>query len=44
MILILFDDNQANIIWTGTHDEYERTFKNNKKVIETWLRNKGLIK
>ena len=44
MILIIFDDNEANIIWTGTHDEYERIFKNNKIVIETWLRNKGLIK
>lgn len=44
MILIIFDDKEANIIWTGTHDEYERIFKNNKIVIETWLRNKGLIK
>ncbi len=44
MILIIFDDKEANIIWTGTHDEYERIFKNNKTVIETWLRNKGLIK
>jgi mRNA interferase HigB len=44
MILIIFDNNEANIIWTGTHDEYERIFKNNKTVIETWLRNKGLIK
>lgn len=44
MILIIFDDNEAHIIWTGTHDEYERIFKNNKTVIETWLRNKGLIK
>ncbi len=44
MILIIFEDKEANIIWTGTHDEYERIFKNNKTVIESWLRNKGLIK
>ncbi len=44
LILIEFDDDgEATIIWAGTHDEYEQTFKNNKKTIERWLRNKGYI-
>ncbi len=33
----------ANILWVGTHDDYERIFKNNKKTIEKWLRDHGLI-
>ncbi len=45
MILIEFDeDGEATIVWCGTHDEYEGTFKNNKDTIETWLRNRGFIK
>lgn len=44
MILIAFGDYEAIVLWVGTHDEYETTFKNNKKSIETWLRNQGLIK
>ncbi len=43
MVLIVFEENEAIIQWVGTHDEYESTFKNNKKTIETWLRNKGQI-
>ncbi|ABG60739.1 type II toxin-antitoxin system HigB family toxin [Cytophaga hutchinsonii] len=42
MILIEFcDDGQATIVWCGTHDEYELTFKNNKKTIANWLKSKG---
>lgn len=45
LILIEFDDDgEATIIWAGTHQEYESTFKNNKPTIEKWLRNKGYIK
>jgi len=33
----------VNIHWAGSHDEYERTFKNSRTVIDKWLRNKGLI-
>lgn len=33
----------AKIQWTDTHDEYERTFKNNKNTIEKWLRKHDLI-
>lgn len=44
MILIEFEENgEATIIWCGTHDEYELTFKNNKNTIEKWLKNKGFI-
>ena len=42
-ILMDFDDGEGTVIWVGTHDEYERTFKNNKPTIEKWLRNKGYI-
>ena len=43
MILIVFDDDEANIIWTGSHDEYDKIFKGNKTTIEKWLRNQQLI-
>lgn len=44
LILIEFDDEgEATIIWTGTHQEYETVFKNNKKTIEKWLRNNDYI-
>lgn len=43
MILIVFEDNEATIIWTGSHDEYDFTFRGNKKTIESWLRKRGLI-
>lgn len=44
MILIVFEDNEATIIWTGSHDKYDLTFKGNKQTIEGWLRKQGLIK
>ena len=31
------------MVWTGTHKEYESTFKNNKGTIEKWLRNRKEI-
>lgn len=43
MILIVFEENEAVVIWTGSHDEYDNTFKGNKKTIEKWLRNQRLI-
>ncbi|WP_220270843.1 type II toxin-antitoxin system HigB family toxin [Marinilabilia salmonicolor] len=43
MVLILFDEQEATVIWTGSHDEYETTFKNNKQTIEKWLRKQQLI-
>lgn len=44
LILIEFDDDgEATIVWAGTHQEYETTFKNNKLTIEKWLRKNGYI-
>lgn len=44
LILIEFDDEgEATIVWGGTHQEYETTFKNNKKTIEKWLRTYNYI-
>lgn len=43
MVLIVFEDNEATIIWAGSHDEYEKTFKGNKDTIVKWLRIQKLI-
>lgn len=43
MILIVFEDNEATIVWVGSHDDYDKTFKGNKVTIEKWLRNQQLI-
>lgn len=44
LILIEFDDDgEATILWAGSHQEYELTFKNNKSTIEKWLRKNGYI-
>ena len=43
MILIIFEDDEATVVWTGSHDEYDKTFKGNKNTIEKWLRNQKLI-
>ena len=44
LILIEYDDEgEVTIVWAGTHQEYEREFKNNKSTIEKWLRSKGYI-
>jgi len=43
MILIVFEDDEAVVLWTGSHDEYDKTFKGNKTTIEKWLRNQKLI-
>ncbi|AFU68119.1 hypothetical protein P700755_001160 [Psychroflexus torquis ATCC 700755] len=43
MILIVFEDSEASIVWTGNHQEYDKIFKGNKNTIEKWLRNQNLI-
>ena len=43
MILIVFEDNEATVVWTGSHDEYDKTFKGNKSTIKKWLRKQNLI-
>jgi mRNA-degrading endonuclease HigB of HigAB toxin-antitoxin module len=42
-ILIEFEDDEATIVWCGSHDEYENIFKNNKITIKKWLKTKGYI-
>lgn len=37
------EDGIVQVLWVGSHDEYERVFKNNKRTIEKWLRDNGLI-
>ena len=44
MILIEFDENKrARVVWTGSHQEYEKTFKNNRNTIKKWLRDNDWI-
>jgi mRNA interferase HigB len=43
MILMVFEDDEATVIWCGSHGEYDKTFKGNKAVIGKWLRNKRFI-
>lgn len=43
LVLIQLVHNQATIVWTGTHQEYLKTFKNNTSTIEKWLRSKSLL-
>ncbi len=44
LILIEFEDNgEATIVWAGSHDDYELTFKNNKNVIKKWLKDNNWI-
>ncbi|MBI9035723.1 MAG: type II toxin-antitoxin system HigB family toxin [Bacteroidales bacterium] len=43
MILIVFEDDEAVVVWAGSHDEYNKTFKGNKDTIENWLRNQNLV-
>lgn len=44
MILVEFDDDgEATVVWAGNHQDYERTFKNNKKSIESWLKSHNYI-
>ena len=43
MILIVFEDEEATVIWAGSHDEYDKTFKGNKSTITKWLRIQRMI-
>ena len=38
LILLEFEDQEATIVWSGTHKEYETTFRNNKNTVRKWLR------
>lgn len=37
MVLIEFEEGEATVVWVGTHQAYESTFKNNKNTIKKWL-------
>ncbi|MFT7330686.1 MAG: mRNA-degrading endonuclease HigB of HigAB toxin-antitoxin module [Roseivirga sp.] len=43
MILIEFDDNEATVVWAGTHQQYEATFRNNRNTIKKWLKSNDWI-
>lgn len=43
MILIEFEDSEATVVWAGTHQEYEATFKNNRSTIKKWLKSNDWI-
>jgi len=44
MIMIEFEQDKAIVVWAGSHDQYEKTFQNNRTVIEKWLRDNNWIK
>ena len=44
LLLIEFEENGgATIVWAGSHDEYEKTFRNNKNTIKKWLKEREWI-
>jgi len=44
LIMIEFEENgEATIVWAGSHDDYELTFRNNRNVIKKWLRDNNWI-
>ena len=44
LILIEFEETgEATVVWAGSHDDYELTFKNNRSVIKKWLSNNSWI-
>lgn len=44
LLLIEFEENgEATIVWAGSHDEYEKTFRNNKNTIKKWLKEREWI-
>ena len=44
LVLVEFEQNgEITIVWCGSHDEYESTFKNNKNSIRKWLKDKDWI-
>ncbi len=38
MIFIEFEENEASVVWVGSHKEYNGIFKNNKNTIRSWLK------
>ncbi|WP_235299824.1 type II toxin-antitoxin system HigB family toxin [Portibacter marinus] len=44
LILIEINNGEAEILWCGSHQSYDRTFKNNKVTIRRWLLERKIIK
>ena len=44
LMLVVFTEQYAEVLWVGNHNEYDSIFKGNKNTIEAWLRNHGKIK
>jgi mRNA interferase HigB len=34
---------EVDVLWVGTHHDYQRVFGNNKDTVEKWLRSRGYI-
>lgn len=34
---------EVDVLWVGTHDDYQRVFGDNKDTIKKWLRSQGYI-
>lgn len=43
MVLIEFEDGEATVVWVGSHQKYDATFKNNKNTIRKWLKSNNWI-
>lgn len=44
LVLVEFEENgEITIVWCGSHDEYENTFKNNKNTIRKWLKDRDWV-
>ncbi len=43
MILVELKEQEASVVWVGTHDAYERIFKNSKSIIRKWLKSNDWI-
>lgn len=43
MMLLEFSEGEVTVVWAGSHQEYERVFRNNKKRIKTWLKSNEWI-
>jgi mRNA interferase HigB len=43
MILLEFEEDEASVVWVGSHQEYMNIFKNNKSTIARWLRSQDWI-
>lgn len=43
MVLIEFYEQEASVVWCGNHKAYEKSFRNNKRTIKSWLSSRNWI-